>query len=241
MGHPDNQLAPLGRHKRTHRSHEQPNQTHQTNRLRIPQLRQLPNQSPPLRRKTQLEPTNHHHSPLISDDPEKSQIQALERSQRSLPLKPGRAGTLTHDYRRHGTTTLFAALDTATGRIIADCRPRHRHQEFLAFLKLIERHVPQDLDVHLVIDNYAAHKHANVTRWLEHLHRRERWHIHYTPTSASWLNLVERWFRELTQKRLRRDSFRQLHSTKTASLFPAITYTQRISAIRNGEMVFVCP
>ena len=165
---------------------------------------------------------------------EKSQIQALERSQRSLPLKPGRAGTLTHDYRRHGTTTLFAALDTATGRIIADCRPRHRHQEFLAFLKLIERHVPQDLDVHLVIDNYAAHKHANVTRWLEHLHRRERWHIHYTPTSASWLNLVERWFRELTQKRLRRDSFRQLHCLVTPrrsrdSLLDSLVGQQRMS------------
>ena len=130
---------------------------------------------------------------------EKSQIQALERSQRSLPLKPGRAGTLTHDYRRHGTTTLFAALDTATGRI-----------------------------------NYAAHKHANVTRWLEHLHRRERWHIHYTPTSASWLNLVERWFRELTQKRLRRDSFRQLHCLVTPrrsrdSLLDSLVGQQRMS------------
>ena len=141
---------------------------------------------------------------------EKSQIQALERSQRSLPLKPGRAGTMTHDYKRNGTTTLFAALDTATGKIIADCKPRHRHQEFLGFMKVIERHVPSDLDVHLVIDNYAAHKHPNVTRWLEHPLRRDRWHIHYTPTSASWLNLVERWFRELTQKRLRRDSFQSV-------------------------------
>lgn len=138
---------------------------------------------------------------------EKSQIQALERSQRSLPLKPGRASTMTHDYRRHGTTTLFAALNTATGEVITDCRPRHRHQEFLGFLKLLERNIPEDLDVHLVIDNYAAHKHPNVTRWLDQPKRRNRWHIHYTPTSASWLNLVERWFRELTQKRLRRDSF----------------------------------
>ena len=138
---------------------------------------------------------------------EKSQIQALERSRRSLPLKPGRAATMTHDYRRHGTTTLFAALNTATGEVITDCRPRHRNQEFLGFLKLLERNVPPDLDVHLVIDNYAAHKHPNVTRWLEQPRRRDRWHIHYTPTSASWLNLVERWFRELTQKRLRRDSF----------------------------------
>ncbi len=138
---------------------------------------------------------------------EKSQIQALERTQKSLPIKPGRAGTMTHDYKRHGTTTLYAALDTATGRVITDCRPRHRHQEFLGFLKLIERHVPPDLDVHLVIDNYAAHKHRNVIRWLETPQRKHRWHVHYTPTSASWLNLVERWFRELTQKRLRRDSF----------------------------------
>ncbi len=138
---------------------------------------------------------------------EKSQIQALERSQKSLPLKRGRAGTMTHDYKRHGTTTLFAALNTATGEVITDCRPRHRNQEFLGFLRLIDRNVPQELDVHLVIDNYAAHKHANVTRWLNQPLRRERWHIHYTPTSASWLNLVERWFRELTQKRIRRDSF----------------------------------
>ena len=138
---------------------------------------------------------------------EKSQVQALERSQRSLPLKPGRAGTMTHDYKRHGTTTLFAALDTATGKVITDCRPRHRHQEFLGFLRLIEQNVPSHLDVHLVIDNYAAHKHPNVTGWLNQPKRADRWHIHYTPTSASWLNLVERWFRELTQKRLRRDSF----------------------------------
>jgi transposase len=138
---------------------------------------------------------------------EKSQCQALERSQPSLPMTPGRAGTMTHDYKRHGTTTLFAALDTATGAVLTDCQPRHRNQEWLSFLKLIDLHVPKDLDVHLVIDNYAAHKHANVTKWLEHPSRRDRWHIHYTPTSASWLNLVERWFKELTDKRLRRDSF----------------------------------
>jgi transposase len=138
---------------------------------------------------------------------EKSQCQALERSQPSLPMTPGRAGTMTHDYKRHGTTTLFAALDTATGAVLTDCKPRHRNQEFLSFLKLIDLHVPKDLDVHLVIDNYAAHKHDNVTKWLGHPSRRDRWHIHYTPTSASWLNLVERWFKELTDKRLRRDSF----------------------------------
>ena len=114
---------------------------------------------------------------------------------------------MTHDYRRHGTTTLFAALNAATGEVLADCRPRHRHQEFLGFLRLIERNVPAELDVHLVIDNYAAHKHDNVTKWLQAPHRKDRWHVHYTPTSASWLNLVERWFKELTDKRLRRGSF----------------------------------
>ena len=138
---------------------------------------------------------------------EKSQCQALERTQPSLPLKRGRAATMTHDYRRHGTTTLFAALNAATGEVLADCRPRHRHQEFLGFLRLIERNVPAELDVHLVIDNYAAHKHDNVTKWLQAPHRKDRWHVHYTPTSASWLNLVERWFKELTDKRLRRGSF----------------------------------
>lgn len=138
---------------------------------------------------------------------EKSQCQALERSQPSLPLTPGRAGTMTHDYKRHGTTTLFAALNTVTGEVLTDCKPRHRNQEFLAFLKLIDLHVPNDLDIHVVIDNYAAHKHENVSKWLEHPKRRDRWHVHYTPTSSSWLNLVERWFKELTDKRLRRDSF----------------------------------
>ena len=114
---------------------------------------------------------------------------------------------MTHDYKRHGTTTLFAALNTVTGEVLTDCKPRHRNQEWLSFLKLIDRHVPADLDVHVVADNYAAHKHDNVTRWLEHPKRKDRWHLHYTPTSSSWLNLVERWFKELTDKRLRRDSF----------------------------------
>jgi transposase len=137
---------------------------------------------------------------------EKSQCQALERTQPSLPLTPGRAGTMTHDYKRHGTTTLFAALDAATGEVLYDFRQRHRHQEFLAFLKLIDLHVPKDLDVHLVLDNYGSHKHPEVRRWLEHP-KRARFHLHFTPTSSSWLNLVERWFRELTDRRLRRDSF----------------------------------
>ena len=137
---------------------------------------------------------------------EKSQCQALERSQPSLPLTPGRAGTMTHDYRRHGTTTLFAALDTATGKVMNHCFPRHRNREFLAFLKIIDGQVPRDLDIHLVLDNYAAHKHPKVTEWLAKP-RQRRWHLHFTPTSSSWLNLVERWFKELTDKRLRRSSF----------------------------------
>jgi transposase len=138
---------------------------------------------------------------------EKSQCQALERSQPSLPLKPGRAGTLTHDYKRHGTTTLFAALNTATGEVLTDCKPRHTNHEYLEFLKLIDSQVPADLAIHVVVDNYGTHTHDNVTRWLQAPERKDRWHVHYTPTSSSWLNLVERWFRELTVKRLRRDSF----------------------------------
>jgi len=146
------------------------------------------------------------HAVVLCAD-EKSQIQALERSQPSLPLTPGRAGTMTHDYKRHGTTTLFAAMDTATGEVLTDYKPRHRNQEWLSFLKLIDRNVPGDLDIHLIADNYGTHTHDNVTTWLEHPSRRDRWHIHYTPTSSSWLNLIERWFKELTDKRLRRDSF----------------------------------
>jgi transposase len=137
---------------------------------------------------------------------EKSQTQALERTQPSLPLVPGRAGTMTHDYKRHGTTTIFAALDTATGRVLQHCRPRRRHQDFLFFLKLIDLHVPKDLDVHLVLDNLNTHSHEKVAKWLEHPKRR-RFQLHFTPTSSSWLNLVERWFKEITDKRIRRGSF----------------------------------
>jgi transposase len=135
---------------------------------------------------------------------EKSQIQALERTQPGLPLKKGRCGTMTHDYKRHGTTTLFAALNFLDGTVIGDCMPRHRHQEYLKFLRKLDRETPKDLDLHLVVDNYATHKHQKVTKWLA---KHQRFHIHYTPTSSSWLNLVERWFRELTQKRLRRGNF----------------------------------
>ncbi len=132
---------------------------------------------------------------------EKSQIQALDRTQPGLPLKKGRAGTMTYDYKRHGTTTLFAALDVATGELLQDCMPQHRHQEFLKFMRQVERGVPSDLSIHVVLDNYATHKHPAVKQWLA---RHKRVQFHFTPTSASWLNLVERFFSELTERRLRR-------------------------------------
>ena len=135
---------------------------------------------------------------------EKSQIQALDRTQASLPMKRGRGGTMTHDYKRHGTTTLFAALDVVSGVIMGKCLPRHRHGEFLAFLKLINRNVARGLDVHLIVDNYGTHKHPKVAEWLA---AHPRFHLHFTPTSSSWLNLVERWFRDLTDKAIRRGVF----------------------------------
>jgi transposase len=135
---------------------------------------------------------------------EKSSIQALDRTQRSLPIKKGRAGTMTHDYKRNGTTTLFAALDVLTGVVIGQCLPRHRHEEFLKFLRKIDTAVPKDLQVHLILDNYATHKHADVTAWLA---KHPRFHLHFTPTSSSWLNLVERWFRDITDKAIRRGVF----------------------------------
>jgi len=138
---------------------------------------------------------------------EKSQIQALDRTQPSLPMFPGRGGTLTHDYKRNGTTTLFAAMSMLDGRIIGECMPRHRHQEFLRFLGKIDRETDPDLDVHLIVDNYCTHKHEKVTRWLM---RHKRFHLHFIPTSSSWLNLVERWFGEITTKRIRRGSFRNV-------------------------------
>jgi transposase len=135
---------------------------------------------------------------------EKSSVQALDRTQPSLPMIKGRAATMTHDYKRNGTTTLFAALDVLTGKVIGDCLPRHRNGEFLRFLKKVEREVPPGLQVHLICDNYSTHKHANVKAWLA---KNPRVHMHFTPTSSSWLNLVERWFRELTDKALRRGVF----------------------------------
>src|SRR6266567_2293888 len=135
---------------------------------------------------------------------EKSQIQALDRTQPSLPIKPGRAGTMTHDYKRNGTTTLFAALDVLAGTVIGKCVPRHRNGEFLQFLRLIEKTVPKGQQVHLIIDNYATHKHPNVKTWLA---KHRRFHLHFIPTSSSWLNLVERFFRDLSEQALRRGSF----------------------------------
>ena len=135
---------------------------------------------------------------------EKSQIQALDRTQPGLPMKKGRCGTFTHDDKRHGTTTLFAALSMLDGQVIGDGMPRHRPQEFIRFLKQIDAETPSDLALHLIVDNYGTHKHPKVNRWLK---RHPRMHLHFTPTSSSWLNLVERWFRDLTDKRIRRESF----------------------------------
>lgn len=144
---------------------------------------------------------------------EKSQIQALDRTQPGLPLKKGRCGTMTHDYVRNGTTTLFAALSLAEGRLIGTCLPRHRHQEFIQFLRLVDSATPADLDLHLIVDNYATHKHPKVKSWLK---RHRRFHLHFTPTSSSWLNLVERWFREITDKRIRRGVFHSVRQLEKA-------------------------
>ena len=138
---------------------------------------------------------------------EKSQVQALDRTQPGLPLKKGRARTFTHDYVRYGTTTLFAALNVADGTVIAQCQSRHRHHEWLKFLQLLEAQTPAGRELHLILDNYATHKHPKVQKWIG---RHPRFHLHFTPTSASWLNMVERFFRELTTKRLRRGVFRSL-------------------------------
>ena len=143
------------------------------------------------------------HAVVLSCD-EKSQIQALDRTQPGLPMKRGRGQTMTHDYKRHGTTTLFAAMNVLDGTILSTCMPRHRHQEWLKFLKLIDSKVEKDKEVHLICDNYATHKHPKVQAW----HRRhQRFHFHFTPTAASWLNMVERFFRDLSEKTLKRASF----------------------------------
>lgn len=135
---------------------------------------------------------------------EKSQIQALNRTQPSLPMKKGRAGTMTHDYKRNGTTTLFAALNVLTGVVLGRCLPRQRNREFLSFLRILDREFPKELDLHLILDNYGTHKTPEVKAWLN---KHRRFNLHFTPTSSSWLNMVERWFRELTTRKLRRGSF----------------------------------
>ena len=144
---------------------------------------------------------------------EKSQIQALDRTQPGLPLKKGRCGTMTHDYKRNGTTTLFAALELLQGRVIGQCHARHRHQEFLRFLRRLDGEFPGQTPLHLVLDNYGTHKHAKVRAWLK---RHPRFVCHFVPTSSSWLNLVERWFGELTNKRIRRGSFHSVADLKMA-------------------------
>jgi transposase len=151
------------------------------------------------------------HAIVLSVD-EKSQIQALDRTQPGLPMKQGRAGTMTHDYKRHGVTTLFAALNVPEGKIIGQCMKRHRHQEFIRFLNVIDAKVPKKKTVHVIVDNYAAHKHPKVLEWKQH----PRFVFHFTPTSASWLNAVEGFFARLTKKRLKRGVFRSLQELKEA-------------------------
>ena len=152
------------------------------------------------------------HAVVLSVD-EKSQIQALDRTQPGLPLKPGKAGTMTHDYVRHGTTTLFAALNVLDGTVLGRCMQRHRHQEFIRFLNAVEAAVPAGKLVHVILDNYATHKHPKVRAWLD---RHERWTFHYTPTSGSWLNAVETFFSAMTRRRLRRGTFRSLVELQAA-------------------------
>jgi transposase len=150
---------------------------------------------------------------LVFSVDEKSQIQALDRTQPGLPLKKGRCGTMTHDYKRHGTTTLFAALDVATGKVIGQCMARHRHQEWLKFLRRIDAETPSHLDVHLIADNYATHKHPKVKAWLK---RHPRFHMHFTPTSASWINQVERFFGLITEDRIRCGTFKSVAELEAA-------------------------
>ncbi len=144
---------------------------------------------------------------------EKSSIQALDRTQPGLPLKKGRCGTMTHDYKRHGTSTLFAALDIATGRVMGESYQQHRHQEFLKFLKKVERQTPKDKEIHIILDNYATHKHPNVLEWIE---KKKRIYLHFVPTSSSWMNMVERFFGILTDKRLRRGIFTSVKELEDA-------------------------
>jgi transposase len=178
---------------------------------------------------------------------EKSQIQALDRTQASLPMKKGRAGTMTHDYKRNGTTTLFAALDVLTGSVIGQCLPRHRHEEFLKFLQTIDREVPKALQIHMILDNYATHKHDDVDGWIA---KHPRFHLHFTPTSSSWLNLVERFFGKLTDKALRRgvfhsvpdliaaiDAYLQANNTNPTPFVWTATADSILEKVRRGRVV----
>ena len=157
-----------------------------------------------------LDPPEHA---LVLCCDEKTQIQALDRTQPGLPLKRGRGKTMTHDYKRNGVTTLFAALNMLTGRVLSITDKLHRHQEWLRFLKMIDRNTPKKKELHLIVDNYATHKHPKVQNWLK---RHKRFHIHFTPTSSSWLNLIERWFREITDKRIRRGVFKSVPQLEQA-------------------------
>lgn len=152
------------------------------------------------------------HALVLSCD-EKSQMQALDRTQPGLPLKKGRSGTMTHDYKRNGTTSLFAALNVMDGSVIGTCMSKHRHQEWIKFLNLIKSRVPSGKEIHIICDNYATHKHQKVKDWLK---RNKRFHVHFTPTSASWLNMVERFFRDLSEKRLKRGVFKSLEDLTKA-------------------------
>lgn len=144
---------------------------------------------------------------------EKSQMQALDRTQPGLPIKPGRNATMTHDYKRHGTTTLFAALNVLTGEVLGQCEKRHRHTEWLTFLRLIHKNTPPEKEIHIICDNYATHKHPKVKSWLKY---HKRFHVHFTPTSASWLNMVERFFRDLSEQQLRRGIFHSVPELEQA-------------------------
>jgi transposase len=177
---------------------------------------------------------------------EKSQIQALDRTQPSLPIKAGRAGTMTHDYKRNATTTLFAALDVLSGSVIGQCLPRHRHVEFLKFLRTIDREVPKALRIHLILDNYAAHNHPNVRKWLA---KHPRFELHFTPTSSSWLNMVEIFFGRLSDKAIRRGIFHSVpdlidaietylaaHNNNPQPFTWAATADQILAKVRRGRV-----
>lgn len=150
---------------------------------------------------------------LVLSADEKTSIQALDRTQPELPIKKGRCGTMTHDYKRNGTTTLFAAIDMLEGKVISSCMDKHRHQEWIKFLNLIDRETPPELDIHLIVDNYATHKHAKVKAWLK---RHKRFYFHFIPTSSSWLNVIEGFFAKLTRKQLKRGVFRSVAQLKQA-------------------------